>query len=197
MNSISLAGPHVLIKMLEPDEDALVRAAHANPAAFVQLYRKYLTPVYRYALARVGRCAEAEDITSQTFLAALQGISHYHGQGKFSTWLFGIARNKCADYFRSNYSAREVPIEDAEEEPAQEPETEQLVEYRARLQDLSRKTVLLPTDQAEALSLRIFAGLSAREVAAVMGRSEAAVKMLIQRAVQNLRMRMGSWMEAE
>jgi RNA polymerase sigma-70 factor (ECF subfamily) len=105
MNRISVVAPQVPIDTAKPDEQALVRAAHQDPSAFAQLYREYLNPVYSYMLVRVGKCEEAEDLTSQTFLAALQGIDRYRGASKFSTWLFGIARNKCADYFRQRHRA--------------------------------------------------------------------------------------------
>ncbi len=194
LSSVALTLPMIALK---PDEHALAQAAHRDPAAFAQLYRAYLKPVYAYALARVGNCEEAQDLTSQTFLAALEGIDHYRGEAKFSTWLFGIARNKCADYFRRRQTTdRDLPIDLAETEPAMDPPLHDLIEQRARLEALAHHTRRLPADQAEALTLRIFGGLSAAEVGRVMGRSEPAVKMLIHRAVCELRTRLGDWVEA-
>ncbi len=180
----------------ETDEQALVRAARSDPAAFAQLYRQYATPVYRYTLARVGNCEEAQDLTSQTFLSALQAIRNFRGQSKFSTWLFGIAHNKCVDYFRQRRTVQ-VPLELAEMQPSTGLQLDDEVERRVQFQELARNARLLPVDQAEALSLRIFGGLSAAEVGQVMGRSEASVKMLVHRAVCQLHIRLEHWAEAE
>ncbi len=197
MNSIAPTAFPAPLDGLKLDEQSLIRAAGRDPAAFAQLYRQYLRPVYAYILSHVGSVEEARDLTSETFLAALQGIEHFRGQSRFSTWLFGIARNKCADYFRRRGKAvREVTIDAAEREPAPDPPLDDLVMQRARFEELARKARLLPADQAEALRLRIFGGLTAAQAGQVMGRSEAAVKMLVYRAVCELRTMLGDWVEA-
>ncbi len=197
MNQPSLTMLPLPVDAARPGEQALVRAARHDPAAFTQLYREYLRPVYSYALSRIGNGEEAKDITSQTFLAALQGIEQYRGQSSFSTWLFGIARHKCADYLRSRHRAgQRVSMDAAEKEPAREPQPDDVIEQRARFEALARSLTLLSPDQAEAVSLRVFGGLSAAEVGQVMGKSEPAVKMLVHRAVRELRTRLGDWMEA-
>jgi RNA polymerase sigma-70 factor, ECF subfamily len=65
---------------------------------FDTLYPLYLPQVYRYLLARVGNVADAQDLASETFLAALQGLPTYHGERPFAAWVLGIARHKVADY---------------------------------------------------------------------------------------------------
>jgi DNA-directed RNA polymerase specialized sigma24 family protein len=62
--------------------------------AFTELYHRHLPGIYRYHLARTGHVQEAEDLTAQTFLTALESISSYRGQGRFASWLFGIARHR-------------------------------------------------------------------------------------------------------
>ncbi len=195
MNFNTLAARPVSVDMVEPGEQALVRAARRDPSAFAKLYRQHLRPVYSYILARTGNCQEAEDLTSQTFLAALQGIDHFRGQSKFSTWLLSIARNKCADYFRQRHG--QVALDVAETEPASGPQLDDLVEQQARLKELARALNLLPSDQAEAVRLRIFGGLETAEVGHVMGKSESAVKMLVLRATRNLQPRLAHWTEEE
>jgi RNA polymerase sigma-70 factor (ECF subfamily) len=66
------------------DDSLIVRAARSDPAAFAPLYRRYVTRVYRYIYSRVGNNADAEDLTAQVFLAALEGLQRYHEQGNFA-----------------------------------------------------------------------------------------------------------------
>ena len=65
------------------DDLALARNALADEDAFAELYRQYVTRVYRYHMARTGNEQDAEDLTSQTFLAALEGIRSFRGDGVF------------------------------------------------------------------------------------------------------------------
>lgn len=85
-----------------PNDDALVENARHDPDAFAALYRRYLTPVYRYLLIRLGNPQEAEDITSRVFTEALEGLinQRYRENGKFAAWLFTIARRRLIDLYR-------------------------------------------------------------------------------------------------
>jgi RNA polymerase sigma-70 factor (ECF subfamily) len=66
----------------------LVVEAKTDPVAFSRLYDHYVQPVYRYIYSRVGTVHEAEDITSQTFMAAYESLGRYRERGQFSAWLF-------------------------------------------------------------------------------------------------------------
>src|ERR1035437_6717703 len=85
-----------------PDDPALIEQARRDPEAFAALYRRYLTPVYRYLYSRLGSVHDAEDITTQVFIDALEGLSanHYRAGGCFSAWLFTIARHRLVDFYR-------------------------------------------------------------------------------------------------
>ena len=174
----------------EPDDGALIEAAQSDPDAFDALYRRYVTPVYRYCYARAGDRADAEDLTAQTFLAAMEGLSRYRGQGSFAAWLFGIARRKCADHHRSRYASPGEPLDAAVGMPdpfAPDPERE--ADHNDVLDRIRLAWPHLSPDRREALTLRFWGGLKVREIAAVMRRSEGAVKMLLSRAIADLRKR--------
>jgi RNA polymerase sigma-70 factor, ECF subfamily len=75
----------------EQDEAALAQQAIRDVDAFAELYRRHMTRVYRYHIAHVGNVKDAEDLTSQTFIAALEGIRSFRGSGSFAAWILGIA----------------------------------------------------------------------------------------------------------
>src|SRR5512138_612198 len=84
------------------DDSKLASQARTDAEAFAELYRRHLTPVYRYHLARLGSVKEAEDLTSQTFRAAPESTGSFRNEGSFAAWIFGIAMRKQALFFRSH-----------------------------------------------------------------------------------------------
>ncbi|HEX8032324.1 MAG TPA: sigma-70 family RNA polymerase sigma factor [Ktedonobacterales bacterium] len=180
------------------DDEELVRQAREcpdDPAAFAELYRRHLPRVYRYLVARLGDPHLAQDATAQTFLAALEGIGGYRGSGEFRAWLLMIAHNKAMDSFRARRAT--IPLEAVVEMPSSAPSPEQVVATRLQLEDVLRAMRSLSPDRAEALALRLFGGMSVAEVGAVMEKQDAAVKMLVFRALRDLRERLGVRIEAE
>jgi hypothetical protein len=81
------------------DDARLAHQARADPEAFAELYRRHVRSIYRYHLAHTGNVRDAEDLTSQTFMAALEGIRSYRGTGPYITWLIGIAARKRTLFF--------------------------------------------------------------------------------------------------
>jgi len=172
-------------------DDALAHAAQQHPqdpTAFAELYRRHLPGVYRYCLVRLGHVQQAEDVTAETFLAALEHIRSYHGPGRFNAWLLGIARHKVINHVQSQRMS--VSLAEADQVPSSNPSLEQVVAARLQLEQVARALHALAPDRAEALALRIFGGLGVAEVGAVMGKSEAAIKMLVHRAVSDLHHRL-------
>jgi RNA polymerase sigma-70 factor, ECF subfamily len=149
------------------------------------LYRQHAAAVYRYFYPQIGHVQDAEDLTSTTFCTALSGFAQYQPEkGSLRVWLFGIAHNCLRDYWRRRRpSADQLPLDLLDPQPL--PDSQLLSSERAAA--LHRAIRELPAGQREALTLRFFAGLRTSEVAAVLGRSEGAVKMLVQRAVVRLR----------
>jgi RNA polymerase sigma-70 factor, ECF subfamily len=179
----------------EVGDDDLARRARGDPDAFAMLYVRHVRRVYRYLVARLGDRQQAQDVTAQTFLAALEGIGGYRGQGQLAAWLLSIARNKAADVLRGRRPT--APLEDAARIASAEPPPEQVAIARMQLEEVVRALRAVAPERAEALALRVFGGLSVAEVGVMMGKSEAAVKMLVHRAVQDLRVRLAFGSEAD
>ena len=170
------------------DDKSLAQRAVSDPDAFAALYRRHLDRVYRYVLVRLGDHFLAEDVTAQTFLAALEGIGSYRGDGAVSAWLLSIARNKAADALRRQRGT--LPLDAAAELASPQPSPEHVAAARLQLQQVVRVLRAIAPERGEALALRIFGGLSVAETARVLGKSEAAIKMLVLRATQDLRVRL-------
>jgi RNA polymerase sigma-70 factor (ECF subfamily) len=152
-------------------DETLALQSRRNPQLFAELYSRYMKRIYNYHLARTGNISDAEDLTSQTFLAALEHLENYDEQRVFSGWLFGIANHKLVDHYRRKKV--NLPM---------------VAQVAKALRNLA-------PDQAEAVTLRIFAELSAMEVGRVMGKSEAAVKMLVHRGLQRLKEKLAFQLE--
>jgi RNA polymerase sigma-70 factor (ECF subfamily) len=183
--------------LTKQDESDLVRKAVHDVEAFAELYRRNLTRVYRYHMAHVGNVKDAEDLTSQTFMAALEGLRSFRGTGSFAAWLFGIASKKRLMFLRRNGSHPEVPLDAAVQIPSPELPTDKAVRQRLALDSVSRALRQISTDRAEALILIYFGGLTQSEAGRVLNKSEAAVKMLISRGLQDLRERTSLSLEVE
>ena len=188
------SGEHRAAPPLAAD-DELVERALRDRAAFGELYRRYLPRVYRYALARTGDVEQAQDVTAQTFLAALEGLASYRRTGTLLAWLLTIARHKAADLARGRRAL--APLEQAARLASPEPSPERIVAARLELEQVLRALRTLAPERAEALALRVFSALTTAETAAVLGKSEAAVKMLVHRAVHDLQARLAFRIEAE
>ena len=181
----------------EKDEIDLARHAITDVEAFAELYRRHLTRVYRYHVAHVGNARDAEDLTSQTFIAALEGIRSFRGAGSFAAWILGIAARKRLMFFRGNGGRLEVSLDAVLQYPNPGIPTDQAAAQRLQLESISHALRQLSPDRSEALILTYFGGLSHAEAGHVLNKSEAAVKMLISRGLQDLRERTSLALEVE
>jgi RNA polymerase sigma-70 factor (ECF subfamily) len=177
------------------DELQLIEKAIENSESFAELYHRHVTRVYRYHMAHVGNVKDAEDLTSQTFMAAMEGLRFFRNTGTFAAWLMGIASKKRALFFRG--LKPEVPMDAAHQIPSPSLPTDKEAFLRLQLESISHALRQISTDRADAITLVYFGGLSNIEAAEVLGKSEAAVKMLVSRGLQDLRERTTLGMEVE
>jgi RNA polymerase sigma-70 factor (ECF subfamily) len=129
---------------------------------------------------------EAEDLTQQVFLKALQSISSFKWKGApFSSWLFRIAHNQAVDYLRKKAKRASVSLDESLVNSGINPQS--IVERNLDINQLTLATQRLTPAQREVISLRFSSELSIAEVAKVMGKSQGAVKALQHSAVVALR----------
>jgi RNA polymerase sigma-70 factor, ECF subfamily len=174
------------VEPIEQDEATLILAARRDPEAFARLYDRYVQPVYRYLCGRVGSAQEAEELTAQTFLAALESIPRYNHTGRFAAWLFSIARRKAADYFRRRKRLPLEEIGDRSIEGDLSGETAR-VDQIQKLMQLIRS---LEEDERELIRLHFTAGLTFAEMGSLLGKKEDAVKKSVYRLLERLHGRM-------
>ena len=169
------------------DEESLVRRAQKRDAeAFAQLYENYFDKIYRYVVLKIGSKTEAEDVTQQVFLNALQSISSFKWKGRpFSAWLFRIAHNQIVDYLRKKTRQATVPLDESLASASSNPGL--AAEHSLDVEQLLSATRQLTEAQREVISLRFSSELSIAQVAKIMGKSQGAVKALQHSAIVALR----------
>jgi RNA polymerase sigma-70 factor (ECF subfamily) len=169
------------------DEEGLIRRAQQHDAvALTQLYEDNFDKIYRYVVLKIGDRTEAEDMTQQVFLKALQSISSYKWKGMpFSSWLYRIAHNQIVDYLRKKSRRPAVQLDETIAAAGDDPESR--AERVVQIEEIAKATKRLTRAQQEVISLRFAGELSITEVAKAMGRSEGAVKALQHSAIAALR----------
>ena len=164
-----------------------VRAAQRDPHAFDRLYRRYLDRVYSYAFYQLGDHHDAEDATERTFLAALAAIDRFRDDGStFRAWLFRIAHNAIANSHRARHRRPTQPITDARQQAAPGADPAGVVARADQQREIRAALARIPADRRHAILLRFVDGLSAREIGAVLDRSEGAARVLLHRALRDL-----------
>jgi RNA polymerase sigma-70 factor (ECF subfamily) len=145
-------------------------------SAFDDLYAKYMTPVFRYALKCVGRRDVAEDITSEVFLELYRQSARIDAS-RLPGWLFGVAKHKAADYWRRvEVEGRHLTLVPPAETSYERPLEAWLEEMQA----------LKPVHRA-CLILRYVHGMERQEIARRLGLSENQVKSALQYSLTILR----------
>jgi RNA polymerase sigma-70 factor (ECF subfamily) len=171
----------------EPPDDAhLAGLSQVDAEAFGVLYDRYCNQIYRYAHRRLGDHAAAEDVTAEVFLKALRAIASYQpDKAPFSAWLYRIAANAVVDHARSrkvNLSL-DVAMELADQAP---PVDEQAIN-RVEAAEVWRAVDALFDAQRRAVILRFGRDLPISAIAVDLGRSEGAVKLLLNRGLAAVR----------
>ena len=159
-----------------------VQQAQQNPSRFRVLYDRYYEPIFRFVFKRTLNETLAADLTSQTFLKAMQKLEKYTFQGvPFSAWLFRIASNEIAQHFRKNKKTRVVALE--------ERTAHELIEEYDDKADLEINIILLKKviqdlkpEEVELLELRFFEKRPYKEVADILDITENNAKVKIKNA---------------
>ena len=174
-----------------PDRVAELAHTFADPAAFRRWYDDAVLRVYRYVYPRCGGDSTlAEEITQQTFIRAVERRSTYEGRASVTTWLMTIARNILADHFRRAAKDERRHLRLVVREIDMVAPASASVDDREAIMSALRA---LPASQRAAVVLCYLDGLSVREAAEVLQRSESATESLLSRGRARLRELLPEW----
>jgi RNA polymerase sigma-70 factor (ECF subfamily) len=172
----------------EVSESRLIEKAKAyDSEALSELYRRYANAIFRYVYYRVGDQVVAEDLASEVFVRALEGLPSYEDIGRpFEAWLYRIAHARVVDHYRKRNRQPVTPL-DERWAAGDETDPRQVALYRDDTRRTWEAVNDLTDEQQQVISLRFIAGYSTREVARLLGKTEGAVKALQHRALASLR----------
>jgi len=168
------------------DDAALVERARTDAEAFGVLYDRYCDRILRYVSRRLYDSQAAEDVTAEVFFKALRALDGYRPEtAPFSAWLYRIAANTVVDVLRARRPT--APLEHAPDLPDQAASVEQQVVDRSEVDRVWAAVDQLTEAQRTAVTLRLGEDLPIAQIAAQMGRSEGAVKLLLNRGLSAVR----------
>ena len=179
------------------EEKELIKLAQKDPEVFAKLYDEYYPKIFGYILKRVANFEIAQDITSETFFKALKKLWQFRWRNiSFSAWLYRIANNEIANYYRKNRYL--VSLEILRDEQGLEPialhnpETE-LLEAQEKLKQyqdflkIQEKIIKLPIRYQEVITLRFFEKKKIKEICEILGKKEGTIKSLLHRGLEKLK----------
>jgi RNA polymerase sigma-70 factor (ECF subfamily) len=171
---------------MSTDEQSLIASCQSGTLTdFDPLYRQYVKQIYAFIYRRTLVTQTAEDITSVTFMRALEKIHLYApSKGPFVAWLYSIARNCIADHYRA---AREVKNIDDVWDLSSSEDIEHGTHSKVAFEKLQAALHTLDKDKRDIVMLRLWEGLSYAEIAAVTGKSEGNCKVIFCRTIDTLR----------
>ncbi|GMV92519.1 MAG: hypothetical protein AMXMBFR82_22970 [Candidatus Hydrogenedentota bacterium] len=166
---------------LERDESIVARVLAGHHEQFGTLVQRYLPVVQAIARARTSNPSDVDDVTQETFVLAFQRLDQLRERKKFGAWLGTIARNVAHSAQRRIQKDAALAASLSDEEPV-EPDVVSREARRAVREQIDA----LASEDREVLLLKYFAGKRSREIASILGLSDAAVRKRLQRAREAL-----------
>ena len=178
------------------DDASLVEHSKTDVEAFGELYDRYCDRIYRYVFRRLRNHEAAEDVTADIFLKVLRAIDTYRpATAPFSTWLYRIAANAVVDYTRGRRITMSLDVT-ADAADLGAPVEEQVI-TRVEAARVWQAVDNLTDAQRTAVTLRFGSDLPIAAIAGQMGRTEGAVKLLLNRGLAAVRSQLAATRVAE
>jgi RNA polymerase sigma-70 factor (ECF subfamily) len=182
---------------LERDAELMLRVREGDQASFGLLLEKHRGPVIHFLYRMVQNQAVAEELAQEVFLRVFKSRTSYEPTAKFTTWLFRIASHLALNWIRDGRDEKrqasldeESPDGTAKQVPDRSRTVEQELVYQAKLREVRQAIESLPAKQKAAVMMHKYQELEYAQIADVLICSESAVKSLLFRAYESLRMRL-------
>jgi RNA polymerase sigma-70 factor (ECF subfamily) len=182
---------------LDYDAELMLRVKDGDGASFALLLEKYRASVNHFLYRMVQEQAVSEELGQEVFLRVYRSRETYEPTAKFTTWLFRIATHLALNWLRDqkNERGQERLDESTEDAPAREvadrsPSVEQSMVHQLKVEEVRRAVAALPEKQRAAVLMHKYEEMEYSQIAKVLSCSESAVKSLLFRAYETLRVRL-------
>lgn len=184
-----MVNAHATVSGATDETDLVLRAVQRDQEAFGELYERHVVRVYRHIYYMVGSAPEAEDLTAHAFLRAWEAIDRYQVRGApFVSWLLRIAHNLGVSHLRARRETAQLHDGLVDDGARRDPESSY---QQTAEEELVREAILaLRDEQRQVIILRFIEDLDYREVAEIIGKSVAAIRVIQHRALNSLRKQM-------
>jgi len=170
------------------DYQLIENAGNGDNEAFGLLYERYVRKIYNYIFYRTGNVNDAEDLTAKVFHRAFRHIESYNQRGiPFSAWLYRIAHNLVANWYRDRSRKKEVALDDQLPSSFHFDFPEFALEKSQESEKMIKGLRKLPPERQQLIILKFVEGLSNAEIGLIMRKSEGAIKSLYHRTLESLR----------
>ncbi len=170
---------------MSPEEKIIQNCQNGDLEQFSKLYDKYIKKIYNFIYFKTHHQETAEDLTSTTFLKALENINKYNPKkGSFTSWIYQIARNNVIDFYRSQKITTD--IEDAFD-LSDKIDIATDTDTNLKLQKVKKYLKKLNSTEREVVVLKLWQDLSHKEIAKIIGKNEKNSKVILSRALKKIR----------
>lgn len=170
------------------DQVLLLKIRHGDPQAFAELYDVYVDQLFRFVSYRVREKELAQDLVADLFLKVWQGLTQPEAATQVENaqaYLYQIARNLIADHYRANQET--LPLEQALEVQDKTPGPAEQTQQQLSLEQIEQGLRRLSPEWQEIVVLAYVEGLPPRDIAPIIGKSNAATRVMLHRALKELR----------
>ncbi len=170
--------------MLQNEKELIIKSQGGDKQAFAALYDYYIRTIYNFIYYKTHHKETAEDLTSETFFKALRTISSVDSNRSFLSWLYKIAHNSVIDFYRRKKQTQDIDdVWDLTDDTDIVRDVENTREFEKVKVHLKKLSSL----EREIIILRVWQDLSYREIAEIVGKTEANSKMIYSRSIKKLR----------
>ena len=196
-HSIRVQKDMIAVGALEPDTELMLRVREGHTESFALLLGKHRGPVIHFLYRMVQNQAVAEELAQEVFLRVYKSRGNYEPTAKFTTWLFRIASHLALNHIRDFKNERNQGSIDESSDDGLTLQvadrgmtTEQTLVYKVKLDEVRRAIQMLPEKQRAAVLMHKYQEMEYSQIASVLECSESAVKSLLFRAYETLRVRL-------